>query len=370
MSENNANASELRKAILCFKRSKTKSYIGGVISIMDHYLAHKAIFNDCGYDIDEFTYQRKKDFPNQKIDNVLYSIEQRRALIKKLKSGRIDVVNIHTSMEFLFLKDVMLAHAIANKSKAKVILTVHVGAAETVFNRIKKFQPYCIRTINKYIHKIVFLSNEIRDEFVKMGVNLDRTEVLYNFHSLEPDCTSNERADDCLKLLFVGAITRDKGIIELLEAVNRLKNLNIHLDICGQLTDKTIENRFEALLRALGKKVEFHGYVKGATKTELYHQSDVLILPSYHEGMPLVVLEALAGGCAIISTRVGATPEILTENNAIWVDIADSTGVEKAIQNLYDDRTLLLNMKEANIVRSRDFSIRTNIAALCDIYNS
>lgn len=109
--------------------------------------------------------------------------------------------------------------------------------------------------------------------------------------------------------------------------------------------------------------------MRGKEKAEIYNAADVLVLPSYHEGMPLVILEALGAGCGIISTKVGTTPEILNDENAVWVDVGDEAGLLEAIMKLYKNREMLTAMCNKNKVRSRDFTVEANIASYCEIVN-
>lgn len=359
----------MKKAIICVKKSTTDSYVGGVITIINQYLANSELFERNGVETKLFNHQMKRTLKNSKLNNVLYGFSQCRALLSELKRNPVDVVNIHTSCQFLFLKDVWLAKQIAKKRGVKVVLTVHVGAAETVFGRIGRFRKMALKILNRYVFKTVFLSKEIQKEFVAMGVEASRTEVLYNFHCMEPIETEDRLPETSkLHLLFVGAIHREKGIMELLEALVALPDVDFHLDICGKLTDGSIRERFEELVATLGEKVTLNGYVSGKAKTALFERADLLLLPSYHEGMPLVILEALASGCAVVSTRVGATPEILDESNAIWVDIADADAIRNAVLALDSQSERLEQMKQANLLLAKDFTIEANIRALCEIY--
>ena len=359
----------MKKAIICVKKSMTDSYVGGVITIVNHYLSHTEQFEANGFETKLFNHQMKRTLKNSKLNNVLYGFSQCRALLTELKKEPVDVVNIHTSCQFLFLKDVWLAKQIAKKRGVKVVLTVHVGAAETVFERIGRFRKMALNILNRYVAKTVFLSKEIQKEFVEMGVDASRTEVLYNFHCMEPISAAEKLSRKAkLHLLFVGAIHREKGIMELMEALGSLSDVDFHLDVCGKLTDGSIRERFDELVAALGERVTLNGYVSGKDKTAIFERADVLLLPSYHEGMPLVILEALANGCAIVSTRVGATPEILDEENSVWVKIADVDSLREAILDLDRQSERLEKMKKANLQKAKDFTIEANIQALCEIY--
>lgn len=347
------------------------SYKGGVVSIVQSYLNNRELFKKNNFDISIFDFQLRPEekIKNQKINNLFYWIKQRKELSKYLNENKNSILNIHTSRSFLFLKDVFLCKMATAKYNIPTILTIHVGASETVFERIKFFRFILIWILNKYVSKVIFLSKEIKNEFLDLGLRKEKCEVLYNFHNLEKinelKVINNQKI---FKILYVGAIHREKGIIELLTALNNIKELNFKVDICGKITDVSIEKVFKELVENLGKKAEIHGYVFGEKKTLLFKEADILVLPSYHEGLPLVILEALVAGCGIISTPVGATPEILNEENVEWVKVKSSDEIEASIKKLYFDSEKLIKMKSANINLSKDFSIVDHIDKLCNIY--
>lgn len=358
------------KVILCSREQHNNSYVGGVLSIMRSYLSHKEQFENNGICIDSFFYEPDEmwDHVNSKIANVAYIFQQRCALKKILKKDNNVILNIHTSREFLFLKDVLLGKMARKDFKVPVVLTVHVGDISTVFNRISFARKQLIEDMNKHIDKVVFLTEHIRQQFVDEGLNSEKTEVLYNFHDLQPSNNKLQRTSN-MHIMYMGALHREKGVIELLTALTNLQNLDFHIDICGKLTDQSIKDEFERLTKELGEKVEIHGYVSGEEKTKLLNRADIFILPSYHEGMPLVILEALAAGCAIISTPVGGTPEILNEENVVWIEIKSVTDIGKAIIYLSSHRNVLDMTKETNRKTGEMYSINRNIEHLCKIYN-
>jgi glycosyltransferase involved in cell wall biosynthesis len=361
----------MKKVLLCFKMPHG-TYIGGVATIINNYLQNKEKFKANGYDIELFDYvmeDKYKKLPS-KISEIVYGILQRRALKKYLKLNLVDVINIHTSREWLYVKDILLAKMIAKKYGIKVVLTIHVGTASTVYNRIRLLKQSTLKIVNRYVSKIIFLSKEIQNEFIHLGIKKEKTEVLYNPHFLsqvEDEKEGDRRA--VLQLLYVGALHREKGILELLNALCNMEDFDFHVDICGINTDKSIILEFEECIQKLDKKVTLHGYVSGKEKTQLFNQADVLVLPSYHEGMPLVIMEALATGCAIISTKVGTTPEILNKENVCWVKIKSKDDIINAVENLYRNPKQLLNMKKSNFELGKKFTIERHVEKLCDIYS-
>ena len=362
----------MKKVLLVFTKTEG-AYVGGVLSIINHYLANEQVFGAQGYGIEHYNYQprRQKLFrklPN-KIKNVVYGMLQCGALSRKLKSSPADVVHIHTSREFLFLKDMVVARHIARKNHAKVAMTIHVGAYETVFKWIRFAEAWCMKALNRYVDKVVFLSDVMKREFEEKGLEKSRTELIYNFHNL-PVAKAGDRQDEGLRLLFVGAIHREKGILELLRALESIDDPSVTLDVCGMLTDQSIKEEFETLVARLGSRVKLNGYVSGDAKAAVFQKADVLILPSYHEGFPLVILEGLAAGCALISTKVGSTPEVLGDENVQWVEIGSDADIVQAIRQYRNDPQRLKDTQDANLKLAEAFTLQANVEITCRMYDA
>lgn len=346
----------------------SKSVIGGISIMIDSYMEGVAEFadNDCCLEL--LNVAPSINLGHSALNNLAYIFTQRKAVTRHLNEHHYDVVHIHTSREFLFLKDVLLAKMINKKFHIPVVMTIHVGAMETVFNRIGWFKQKAISIMNKYIRKSIFLSKTIQDEFFASGLSSDRGTVLYNFHNLAPAECLPKSDSTPLQLLFVGRIERDKGIVELLTALSELSELDFHLNICGKLADKSIEDEVNKLKAKLGDKVSFLGYVVGVDKTKLFHNSDMLLLPSYHEGLPIVIMEALAAGCAIMSTRVGAIPEVLGDENCYWIDVKSTDSIKNKLSNI---RSIDLSMvKKVNAELGHKYAFNKHVQKLTDIYKN
>lgn len=362
----------MKKIVELFTWNDSPNDFGGIKTILESYKQHLVLFHEQGFDLDFFNYKPELVGKYGKIGHVIYGLRQRRALKIFMRKCDASVVHIHTSRDFLFLKDILLARLIRKEYGIPVVLTVHVGAAETVFCKTKIFQKWLTNLANEYVAKMLFLSESIRNDFLGMGFSKDKTGVLYNFHDLTPTSTVEDDVVQAttLRLLYVGAIHREKGIMDLLNAMKCLKEEDVHLDICGIVKDASIKEEFERMVEELQGCVTMRGLVKGAEKTTLYNKADVLILPSYHEGLPMVILEALTTSCAIISTKVGGTPELLDDDNACWVDIQSPRQIAEAIMHLHTDRDALNKMKERNRLLSERFSIDSHIDKVCEIYSS
>lgn len=115
---------------------------------------------------------------------------------------------------------------------------------------------------------------------------------------------------DILNIIFVGRLTEQKGVTFLIDAIQQIKDTKIN---CGIIGDGPLRESLEKETRESGLEgiIKFHGWVSREELRSYYQKADLFILPSYEEGMPNVVLEALASGLAIIATDIGGNDELV-----------------------------------------------------------
>lgn len=363
--------SELRKVLFCFRRPKPGGYIGGVVTLCNDYINKSEKFYINNVDVACFNYEIPVDsfwnkIRNSKISNLVYGYKQIKALQKYLKKEPCSTIHIHTSRKALFFKDVILAKNIRKRCKGKILMTIHVGDISTVFSN-KTTRNYLIHEMNRSIDKVLFLSARMRQQFIDAGLDEEKAVVLYNFYNIKP-CSIEEKTINVVPhLLYLGSINREKGIIELLEAAKSIKT-DFHLDICGTIIESSIQTDFERLIAELGDRVTYHGYIGKDKKEELLRQTDILVLPSYREGLPISILEAMATSCAIITTPVGAIPEILTDRNATIIPSKNTEALTIAITDLLNNQKKTEMMKTTNYLTSRSFTDKSHIDKLCSLY--
>ena len=131
----------------------SNSGIGGVSIMVESYMNGVSEFVENGCKLELLNVEPTINLKHTSLNNLAYIFTQRKAVSRHLKEHHYDVVHIHTSREFLFLKDALLAKMINKKFHIPVVMTIHVGAMETVFNRIGWFKKTAISIMNQYISK-------------------------------------------------------------------------------------------------------------------------------------------------------------------------------------------------------------------------
>ena len=163
----------------------------------------------------------------------------------------------------------------------------------------------------------------------------------------------NKRTCENRTFLFLGALIKRKGVADLLAAVNQMKKQGIskfRVLIAGSGEEEQ-QLKDYVKINGLQNHVFFRGWITKEQKPELLQKSDVLVLPSYNEGLPIAILEAMSYGLPIISTKVGSIAEAVKENeNGFLIEPGDVDALTCAMTNLISDSALW--KKESN--RSRE----------------
>jgi glycosyltransferase involved in cell wall biosynthesis len=171
------------------------------------------------------------------------------------------------------------------------------------------------------------------------GVRPSRIGIIYNGVPATRPKPRTRPDNGSFRVLFVGNLLERKGVADLLRAFATLKAQNIELVMAGGGPVDT----YRAMAAGLGiaNRVTFTGWVSQDDARTLMVNSDALILPAYDEGLPLVILEALASGTPVICTPVGSIPEVLQDRStALFVSPGDEAGIAAAIVTLLDDPEL------------------------------
>jgi glycosyltransferase involved in cell wall biosynthesis len=186
--------------------------------------------------------------------------------------------------------------------------------------------------------------------FVQQGVPAEKLHVIPYGAELTPlsDGGLTELPDGSFDVLFAGAVSLRKGVPYLLEAFALLKHPGKRLRIAGH-----IEPCIKQVLDRLPlDDIEFLSAVPGPELRSLMRRSHVLVLPSIEDGFGLVMAEAMASGCPVISSTNTGGPDLYTEGvEGFIVSIRDAKALCERMQQLADDPSLHAQMRTAAVAR-------------------
>lgn len=291
-------------------------------------------------------------------------------LPKELKDSSATCLYYHSSVGLALLKDLLAMRKAKRKAGISTVLHIHFADYEKIMTGKAPLDALILRLMKRYVDRIVFLSRKTMTEFIAHGISEDRCQVVYNFSTVE---YRQDEIDGHLKhpaenaqFLFVGSIDERKGLFDALACMTDMKE-DFTLHVCGGFGSETDRERFNSFAKQLGDKLIYHGYVDGEEKHQLFLNADVLLLPSYGEGLPVVILEAFSAACGVITTNVGAIPEIVGENNGYVISPGDQEALREAITAYIGmDADALAEQKQGNYLRSKEFTISNFIEAIGD----
>jgi glycosyltransferase involved in cell wall biosynthesis len=241
------------------------------------------------------------------------------------------------------------------KYSLKICRSTYIyGVSDTV---IKSFSEYSLK------NSIVKIPNSLGKEFFNMENN--------HFKELEL------KKKLCIKpqskiVLYVGRIDIFKGVKELFDSVFPILCDDIYLVLIGVIDENAIiiTENFKNQLKNAGKDkyVTFLGQTLDVRKYMCL--SDVLVLPSYSEASPVVLIEALASGLPIVASRIDGILELLDGTDSIFVDVGDSIQLRHAIlMALNIEPEIKLEIIKKGILRVNTYTIEKRVENIISLIN-
>ena len=279
---------------------------------------------------------------------------------------RIKIVHIHGASGKSFVRKRLIMKW-AKFWGVKTVFHCHSAEFELYVNRMGKDKV--VRTLSEY-DSVVVLSQKWAT-FFRKSLGLSNVVVINNI--VEKVEYNNVKNIDTgvVKLLFLGAIGERKGIFDLLEVIalhkNELKN-KIKILIGGN-------GEVDRLMNFIKKNditscVEYVGWVVGEKKTELLKNCDVVVLPSYNEGLPIVLLEAMAYAKPSITTNVGGIPEIVENGvNGVVINPGDKEAIYNAMKLFIEKPQLIAEYGVEGLKRVEDYYPESVKKQLENLYN-
>jgi glycosyltransferase involved in cell wall biosynthesis len=172
------------------------------------------------------------------------------------------------------------------------------------------------------------------------------------------------------RLLFVGRLAAVKGLPILLEAVAMLRpEFDLELILAGDGAERAM---LSARSRALGieDRVRFRGYQSPAQVQGLLREADVFVLPSFAEGVPVVLMEAMAAGVPVVATQVAGIPELVEhERTGLLVPPGDARLIAEQVARVLDDpllRDRLIAAAKRKV--AAEFNVHTEACRLFELF--
>ena len=371
----------MKIAIICSQGLPVPAVKGGAIeTLVEIICKENEIYRELDIDVysiyDDDAIESSKPYKNSKF---IYSCKNKKYMIVKNKfvslCRKIFKININYAYAEEIIKkiddsynkviiegDASLILPISKKvNKEKLYFHIHHNPLSTNHAEFRKE----ISSVNKVITVSNFISKGI-DKCMSQEKENVQTAVLRNCTDVKKFNVNNYKQErnklrdkyniknNELVIMFTGRPVPQKGIKELLIAFKELCNKynNVKLVIVGNSgfgkeikTD--FDNQLEEIAENIKDKVIFTGFIHNSKMPQIHAMADIAVIPSiYDDPAPLVVMECMASGLAVITTDSGGIPEYVGENNCISIirDKSIIINLEKELEKLIVDEKYRKNL--------------------------
>ena len=245
--------------------------------------------------------------------------------------GRWDVVHIHMSERGSVSRKLAIAK-LAKLFGCKTVVHMHGAEFEPWYNSLSEKKKQSVRRGLNGLDAILILGEYWRPFISSLVEEKQKVKVLYN---AVPVPQENRYRMDAKNMLFLGVVGERKGVYDLLAALETIDEQLDHshqLLIYGPNPDGDIAQRIESL--KLQHRVRYMGWADPSQFEQLFAGIAINVLPSYHEGLPMTILETMAYGIPNITTSVAAIPEAVNDENGALLQPGDTQMLAAAILNL------------------------------------
>jgi glycosyltransferase involved in cell wall biosynthesis len=291
---------------------------------------------------------------------------------------RPEICHIATAFGLSFVKHSVCV-AVARLLGSKALLHPHCSFY-ALYERQGKTWQWFVRTVIGLCDGVVILSNEWKrlQEVVPSchTYYLPNAINLLSYLDVGREKIELKSKNACLHILYLGYLGKAKGSFDLISAAKTVlgKEQGVIFDLVGQEHTSGEMNQLNAHIvdERLDQFVHIHPSANGTEKIKFLRSADIFVYPSYHEGMPMAVIEAMACGLPIIATQVGGLPDLVCPGlNGLLVPAGEPEQLANAIHQLVACPQMRYSMQAGSFrLAHENFDIEKLVIRLLDIYQS
>lgn len=302
------------------------------------------------------------------VEGILAQLSLLRTLAMICLAWRPKLVHIHTCSWFSFWRNAVDV-AVARLLGRRVVLHIHGGQFRRFLGSLGPVRGRMARLAFRFCARVIVLGDDWK-ELLNQWCESERVVAVPNGVLVPP--ARHRNFDAILTIICLANYESGKGQRDLLEAAATLREPRLRVALLGA---ETQPGERQALLQhaanlGLADRVDIPGPVVGAVKEGWWGRAACFCLPSYDEGLPMSMLEAMARCIPVVVTRVGAVPEAVDDGKeGLLYEAGDVTALAAHLAGLLNDPTRAETIGRAGRERViRDFSLERTAARLLAIY--
>lgn len=324
---------------------------------------------------DEFDIKYVESYcDGSKFDKLKKALKGYREFYKALRSFRPDLVHLHTSFGPSFYRKQPFIN-MARKRGIPVIDHCHGAEFDSFFTNASESKKSAVRRVFGRCQRLIVLSEEWREKFAGI-VPRDRICVVSNYCKPLKVETVEAAFDERFrgrKILFLGEIGERKGGFDFADIIKKTveKMTDAEFVICGDGAKEDVEAIKRQISDICPKgQVFFPGWVRDGDKDRVLREAALFLLPSYNEGQPMSILDAMAYGLPIISTNVGGIPQqVESGKSGFLCEPGDTDEFAEKIVFLLTDRDMYeRTSKESLRIATDKYGFEAHASKIASIY--
>ena len=331
---------------------------GGVSSVVNSYY-------DAGLDKRcELTYLPTME-DGSKLKKLLVAARARVRFERLIREN--DILHVHMSADNSFYRKAVFIRK-AHKEGKKIIIHMHGSTFDLFYKkRCTDAQKQQVREIFAMADKVIALSEDWKEFLAEYICDAKKIVVVYNAVKI-PEAYPKDYTNR--KMLFLGILGQRKGTYDLIEVLPEIlsKYPDSHIYFGGDGEREQAEHL--CMEKEIADHVTFLGWVRGTEKEKFLKECSIYVLPTYHEGMPMSILEAMSYGMAVVSTYVGGIPHIITDGEqGLLCEAGDRATLRENLLKLLENENLREKLgRNAYNMMVRKFDVRENVEKVLQIY--
>ena len=281
---------------------------------------------------------------------------------------KYDLFHIHTAERgSTFRKNFYLRKV--KRAGKRAIIHIHGAEYLTFYDGLDQRKKELVTDFFQQADLVLALSGHWKEE-LERRFPMKACQTLYN--GVEPAALQSAVSDPAEhrnSFLMLGRLGERKGTYDLIAAAELALRQNPGLKLCLAGDGEVDQVRALVKEKGLEPSITVPGWIDRAERLRRLHNAATVVLPSYHEGLPVAILEGMAAGKAIISTTVGAIPEVVGKENGILIAPGDIPALADALLRCSGSPKLLTSMSENNRKKVEiEYSVRRVHQQLASYY--